>query len=141
MAISQVVVDDRLHLLNRDIQRAVERAMGTAAAATVSAVRAEPTDYNLRSITSKAKATPVHRVSKGWRSFVYVDDFRMNFFERGTYNRRRGKLSPKYHRTAKAEAIAAQKGTGVKAQHVLGHAARVANAALVREVRRQLGRL
>jgi hypothetical protein len=65
----------------------------------------------------------------------------MNFFERGTYNRRRGKLSPKYHRTAKAEAIAAEKGTGVKAQHIFLHAARVANAILVREVQRQLGRL
>lgn len=137
---AKVIVDDKFSALGREYERGVQRALGRAASVTVAAARAGGQgDYNLGSIVGKTKATPVHRARKGWRIFVYVDDFRAIFFEKGTYSKRRAKLSPQYRRTAKAQHIAEESGTGVKAQRMLGKAVPVARAALQREVQRELG--
>jgi hypothetical protein len=135
-----VILDDRFTTLGVAYERGIKRALGHAASATVSAARSGGTgDYNLGSITESIKATEVHRAKRGWRTFVFSEDFRAVFFERGTYNRRRGKLSPRYHRTARADRIAAERGSGVKAQHMLGHAVPTARRVLLREVQRELG--
>lgn len=138
MPSAKVTVSDNFRSLSRNYERAAQRALGHAAAATVSAARSGATDYNIGSITGSIKATPVHRAKRGWRTFVYTEDFRAIFYERGTYSRRRSKLSPRYHRTAKAERIAAERGTGVKPQRFLGKAVPVARAVLLRELEREL---
>lgn len=139
MPSAKVVVNDRFKQLAEQQERGVQRALGRAAAATVAAARAGGGDYNISAITGSIKATPVHRARRGWRTFVYAEDFRAVFFERGTYSRRRGKLSPRYHRTPKAEQIAEERGTGIKAQRFLGKAVPLAREVLLREVRKELG--
>lgn len=137
MPSAKVTVDDRFKQLGAGYERAAQRALGRAAAATVSAAKAAPTQYNIEPVKSSIKATPVHRIRAGWRIFVYADDYRAVFYEAGTYARRRKKLSPRYHRTARAERIAAETGSGVKAQRFLGKAVPVARKALIEAVQRE----
>jgi len=138
MPSNRVIVDDRFRKLGSEYERAVKRALGRTASATVATARSAPTDYQIGPILGSVKATTVHRARRGWRVFVYAEDFRAVFFERGTYSRRRGKLSPRYHRTAKAEKIAAERGTGVKPVRFLARATRVARAALLLNLQREL---
>lgn len=140
MPSARVIVDDRFRQFGADTQRGIERALGRAASITVAAARGAGSEYQIGSIQGSIKATSAHRIRKGWRIFVYADDFRAILYEKGTYSRRRSKLSSRYHRTAKAEAIAAEAGTGVKAQRFLAKALVVGRVALLREVQRELGR-
>lgn len=140
MPSARVIVDDRFKQFGAESQRAVERAMGHAAAATVAASRVNPGGYQIEPILASIKATPVHRIRKGWQVYVYAEDFRAVLFAFGTYSRRRKALSPKYHRTPKAAETAAKRGTGVKAQPFLQRGVRVARVALLAALQRELGR-
>jgi hypothetical protein len=132
MPSAKVIVTDDFPKLMRGYERGVKRALGHAAAVTIASARSQPVEYQIGPILNTIKATPAHTTRKGWRIIVYAADYKAIFYERGTYSRRRGKL--KRARTAKAEAIAARRGSGVKAQHFLARAAKAGRLALIRFV-------
>jgi hypothetical protein len=131
MARGKVIVDDRFNELGDMYERGVQRALGRAAGATLAAARAgaSASQYNLGPIADSIKVTETHRVPRGWRTFVYVGDFRGLWFEKGT-RRRLGRL-----KSGRDDPGA---NRGVKPQRFLKNAAKVARVALLRELQREL---
>lgn len=133
MPTARIHVEDHFVKLGAQYNQAVNKALGRAAAVTVAAARSAPVEYQIGAVLGTIKATPAHPVRKGQRVIVYATDPRAIFYEFGTYARRRRKL--RYKRTSRAEAIAEERGSGVKPQRFLSRAVKVGHAALERYLR------
>ena len=93
MARPRVVVDDRFRLFEADLDRAVERGLGKAAAVGVAAARTTPSRYRIQSITGKVRGSSVRKTAKGYEVEIVSPDFRSVFFLFGTYQRRKKKMA------------------------------------------------
>jgi hypothetical protein len=88
-----VVTSNRFDSFSRSLENAVEKGLQEGAKVGEAAARAAPTKgYRIDGIVGSADVGRPVRGSKGLEITIVWRDFRAIFFEKGTYQSRRGKL-------------------------------------------------
>lgn len=127
---SKIIIDDRWHRYEQELERATVRSLAEAAGIGVAAARGKPSRYRIDQIKNTIRVLPPIRIPGGWMVTLSWPDFRARFFEKGTYQHRRGKLR-RPRRSDRAN-------QGVTAQHFASTARRLARLALIERLNRNL---
>lgn len=125
-----VEIDSKWREFERDLDRAIERGLGSTAGTVIAASRGVPTrGYQIGGIVAAASARS-SRTPWGIDVEIVWRDFRARFFEFGTYQRRKKKLQ-RDRRSASAQ-------KGVKQIRFMRAALKVAFPRAVENIRREL---
>lgn len=88
MASSRVIVDNRFGKLQAEMDRGIQRALGQAAQVTIATAVSAPTPYEIEAIQRKFVVGRPRVTRRGWELDIVWTDWRVWFFERGTYQKK-----------------------------------------------------
>jgi len=128
------IVDNRFDRYSREVEDALGRALTGAARKAVRAAEGKSTrGYRIGSIVGSSQITHARRGRKGLELQVAWQDFRAVFFEKGTYQNRRGKLSKRTRRREGSDLRG-----GIKPVRFMAAARKEAQDELMSQVKREM---
>ena len=123
--------DDHFKRFERDIDAGIDRGLRRAATSIRAAAAKQPTRYQIRGIMHDTSTTGVQQRGRFRSIFIYWNDFRAWWFEKGTERRLGAARSRRKH---------VEGNRGVKAGHYARKGLREVFPHVVELIKREIGR-